>query len=95
MSETIVRFNLTELKKVRLRCTKCSAIVELPIESIPVLAKDGRCYVCHETLFPHAPGTSADALYRLNLAFESLRDVADRVEIQFELLTEKISFGRA
>ncbi len=86
MSETIVRYLLSELKIVRVICKSCNAILEVEVESLrDVLNLDRRtntfhCKLCNAELFSSA--YSSDLL----TAFA-------RTLSEFDKITEKLEIG--
>lgn len=84
MSEHLVRFRITELTSVRLRCASCKGVIEMPIDKVRTMTRDGCCCLCQEELFDHG-GTGADPLERLYVAIQSLKKVGQRATIEFEL----------
>ncbi len=83
MSEQLLRFLLTELKTVRIRCQHCKAVVEVTLDRLDKILATGDCPFCQHTL------TDAEAgRHQLKALAQAVRDLValkDQVEVEFVL----------
>jgi hypothetical protein len=101
VSEKLLRFfKLSELVTVRLVCKhqKCGAIVELPLNQIEKMFKEGRCRVCgepfhvKETLqgFIQGPIPEFNWLSELALSVAKLNHSGVMVDVEFVIPGKEI-----
>ena len=87
MSETLLRFLLTELKTVRVICKRkdCGAVTELPVERLEHAFREFKCPLCRAKI-RNAPGEE-DVFDLLGRAVRKLHEpqVRERIAIEFVL----------
>lgn len=83
MVEHFLRVMLHEMRSVRIKCTKCSSVLEVDCERVKSLSPE--CRQCGELFFGH--GFEADEknpFVQFGKAVEILNQCRDRVDVQFE-----------
>ena len=81
MSETLFRFVLGELTNVRVVCSQCKAVAEVPISSLDQQQQQWRCLGCGAVL-RNAP-RNPDGLDRLASAYRALTGQGSPFEVEF------------
>lgn len=83
MSETVLKFFLSELKVVRIHCKgpTCGAIIETDVAKLGAFFAKGVCPVCGAVVQP--PGNPN--LEKLAQAIDGLSRQTDRLEVEFVL----------
>jgi len=86
MSEQLLRFLLSEIKRIRFRCLACKseAAIDLPIDKLDRLFKDGECPLCREQLVDDG-AAGKNPFLALRNACKAFQDLADKFTLELIL----------
>lgn len=86
MSETLFKFFLSEVKKLRLVCQReeCKSTTEVPLEKLKSGDATFKCPVCHREYFD-LTSSSQSPIARLALAIQDLEIRTGNVKVEISL----------
>ena len=85
MSEKLLKFLLSELKIIRVRCQSqlCGAIIEVPAAKVAEMFKHLCCPICNANLLPERAVTGPNAFQQLAGAIDAFNKNANHIQIEF------------